>query len=118
MTGLRGRELAQAVVDTVTAHPTLHRQEFTACGTSACLVGWTIALAAGHQPGDDLRAVAQQPGRYHQLVGSRIASTREVDVAAELLGVDRNAVADVFCEGDEAEAIRLFGGLTGAEVPD
>jgi hypothetical protein len=118
MTGLRGRELAQAVVDTVTAHPELHDQDTTVCGTTACLVGWTIALAHDLHPGDDLNVLIREEIGAYQLIGALLASAKEVDIAAELLGLDRNLVADVFVEADEQDAIRDFAAITGARLPE
>jgi hypothetical protein len=53
-TGLRGRELAEAVLTVVQDQPDLHLQMDITCGTKACIAGWTVALHKGLRPGDEL----------------------------------------------------------------
>jgi hypothetical protein len=53
-TGLRGRPLAEAVLDVVEHQPSLHYQQDVTCGTQACIAGWAMALNRGYTPGDEL----------------------------------------------------------------
>jgi hypothetical protein len=56
-TGLRGRQLAEAVLDVVENQPEKHDQEIVVCGTTACIAGWAAALHHGALPGDRTDAV-------------------------------------------------------------
>lgn len=55
-------DLAERVLELITEHPDLHNQEIWHCGSTSCIAGWTVTLAAvegvewtkpgdpGHQP--------------------------------------------------------------------
>jgi hypothetical protein len=116
VTGLRGQALARAVVQVVEQHPELHDQLSVTCGTTACLVGWTLALAGGATPGEQLFRPAANVERELSAVQT---SRTSYEVAAQLLRVDAEELADdVFGEMDEERAISAFIELTGiADVP-
>lgn len=112
MTGLRGKELAAAVVAVVEQHPERHDQNRVVhrCGTTACLVGWTLALHA------DSLAAEKGIGAFPGLVyDGPIPDVDESEpIAAALLGVPIDALTRrVYYQFDREKAISAFIELTG-----
>lgn len=103
--GLTGRALGEAVIDHVLTFPEQHDQESVACGSTACLAGWTIALHHG------LSATSFHSDGYFKLKVQPTVGWRESDVeAARLLGIRDLGRFDseVFGEPNRDRAIANF----------
>lgn len=95
--GLTGRALGEAVIDQVLSHPERHDQSATvsACGSTACLAGWTVLIHHG----------AQNVTRL-DLAFFEVSKGASFVEASELLGVDEDAFYDaVYEEPDRGQAI-------------
>jgi hypothetical protein len=111
-TALRGKELAAAVVAVVEQHPEQHDQGKVTCGTTACLAGWTIALAHG------LSTESELP-KWADLIGE---DGDPAFAAMQLLNLDPGRedefIDRVFINFSADDAISAFIELTGlAEIP-
>lgn len=107
---IRGRELAQKILDQITAHPETHDQGswVDVCGTTYCIAGWAVALNA-------------LPGDNETLQAGRRAMARELNTVTDwealgrkLLGLDEDA-ADALFFSDTQEAPVLLAELFDLE---
>ncbi len=87
-------------------HPDLHRQRSWACGTTACVAGWTVALAQGVRAGQDVEQLMWQP-RCSQLMWQPRCSEQRPH---KLVHIGRTVAADAadLLELTEDEACALF----------
>lgn len=118
MTLITGRELAQKILDQITAHPETHaqdswRSENGACGTMYCIAGWAVVLNWQGGEGD--------PGR---LLDGRRAMARELNtiphwgaLGQKLLGLDDEAADDLFFS-DTMQAPALLAELFELEYTE
>lgn len=94
---IRGRELAEKVLEYVTAHPELHDQKtwhstpatsLNRCGTTACLAGWAVFLNAKN-PGRSASGILREV-RTELFDGEAVssASWHYPEVALKLLFPD------------------------------
>jgi hypothetical protein len=143
---IRGKELAQAILDHVTKHPERHHQEcwvndpqhpwkddpvVSECGTVACLAGWAVLLN-GTTDGT-MSAYAMRDSVAVQL-GLDASTTTWENVALKLLfpdydpanwTVDRYGTDDpvykassaFYVTNSESEAIKRFAEAFDLEVP-
>lgn len=143
---LRGKELAQAVLDHVTKYPERHRQsswvtgnggadylnpEVKGCGTRACLAGWAVLLNAP----DDVTYAEDARSVIAEKLGIDFAYQGWEYVALKLLfpDLDVRGVSLGYCEEgspayqvqrafyqtwDEDDAIAQFAEAFGLEVPE
>lgn len=96
----RNIELAERVLKQVTEHPETHEQSEwgrkTPCGTTACLAGWTILLAATpvwvDDEGDRSEFGQLTLASVHVDAGEHFVD----DVARELLGMDEKTASSIF----------------------
>lgn len=110
---ITGKELAQKILDQITAHPETHNQDtwvdgFNSCGTTYCIAGWAVALNA--LPGDD-----------ETLPAGRRAMARELNtiphwgpLGQKLLGLDDEVADDLFFS-DTEDAPRILAELFDLE---
>lgn len=109
-------ELAERVLQHVEAHPELHHQghwmKRTACGTTACLAGWTVLLGA---PEAEIRWTEDDESDDDQVVyfGNEVVTAHEREravefYAAELLGVQYGTLHGIFYTEGPREAIDHF----------
>lgn len=96
-----------AVIDHVLAHPESHDQgvwitQTPACGTTACLAGWTCRLA-----GDMLHVLPPEQAESDEfdyvLVDGVVRTIPER--AAELLGLEYHIAVPIFMSATEDEAV-------------
>jgi hypothetical protein len=101
---LRGRALGEAVLDLVEAHPDLHDQTNSTCGTTACLAGWTVALHTGLQPGQDLSEGRNAAAFTAAWTGPRCLTT-DLRAVELLFGGhhvdDERGLSDLGCQFDD-----------------
>ena len=140
---IRGKELAQVVLDHVAKHPEHHHQgnwvrdrvqifnsnpEYNECGTQACLAGWTVLLSSSRTEGRTAEAlrreVAGELGIHPWLADWET-------VALKLLFPDRSpgelpaegtpeweVQRSFYATGSEQYAIELFADALGLEIPE
>lgn len=97
---IRGKELAQKILDQITEHPETHDQDtwenvFGECGTTYCIAGWAVAFNARS---------TEDRSTYQ----ARILLADELGLTAhwstlgqELLGLDDQEAEDLFYSGTE-----------------
>lgn len=139
---IRGKELAQAVLDHVTKHPERHYQSnwvrdrvqifdsnpsYNECGTQACLAGWTVLLSSSATQG---KAVEELKAEVAEELGIGLGFRDWGDVALKLLFPDLIAGAPAegtpewevqrsfYITGSERYAIEIFADAFGLEIPE
>lgn len=143
---IRGKELAQAVLDHVTKHPEKHKQstwvvggtaedyydpKINECGTTACLAGWTVLLNApdGVTRAEDARVrIAEELGIDFGHQGWEYVALKllfpDVDVRefSDGYGGDESPARRVqrsfYQTWDDGEAIEQFAAAFDLEVPE
>ena len=114
---LRGRDLAEAVIEHVLLFPEQHDQNdiisTTECGTTGCIVGWALALHTGISNIDAIKGLpeARPYIRQDDISWDDEDGHKDWDVSwiADLLGVDREELeSKVYYVEDKNEAIANF----------
>lgn len=115
---ITGKELAQRILDQITAHPETHNQdtwsnENGACGTTYCIAGWAVALNA--EPGEDARRNAVTRARLARELAAPDAHWPTL--GQKLLGLSEEAAEDLFFSHTKV-APRILAGLFDLPVPE
>lgn len=118
---ITGKELAQKILDQITAHPETHsqdtwRSEDGECGTTYCIAGWAVALNA--ELGEPLLSGdAVTRARLARELGTPV--THWGALGRELLGLDDEVAEDLFFS-DTEDAPRILAELFDLEytVPE
>jgi hypothetical protein len=87
------------------AHPNLHRQSTWACGTTACIAGWTVALNEGKQAGD-------------WLSDDDFTSRNFAQPARHILGLSRDEAHALFHDWNETQALALVDAIIARDKGD
>ena len=121
---ITGRDLAEKVLEHITAHPDAHFQaswisrgsdepvDLNECGTVACLAGWAVTLNAN--PGETPRQAVHRIARDFGILLSWES------VAAELLtppGRTQEPIRDIFHVVNEETAVNELAQYFDLEVP-
>jgi len=143
---LRGKELAQAVLDLVTKYPEKHKQsswvaggtaedyfnpKVNECGTRACLAGWAVLLNTPDGPvyAEQARAaVAEKLGIGVEHQGWEYVALKLLfpDLDVQEFGEDfgegdspaRQVQRAFYQTWDDSDAIEQFAEAFGLEVPE
>lgn len=143
---LRGKELAQAVLDLVTKYPEKHKQsswvtggtaedyfnpKINECGTRACLAGWAVLLNTpdGFVYAEQARAaIAEKLGIGDGYQGWEYVALKLLfpDLDVREFGEDfgggdspeRQVQRAFYQTWDDNDAIELFAEAFGLEVPE
>jgi hypothetical protein len=143
---LRGKELAQAVLDLVTKYPEKHKQsswvtggtaedyfnpKINECGTRACLAGWTVLLNTpdGFVYAEQARAaIADELGIDFAYQGWEYVALKLLfpDLDVREFGDDfggddspaRRVQRAFYQTWDDNDAIEQFAAAFGLEVPE
>lgn len=140
---IRGKELAQAVLDHVTKHPERHYQatwardreqifnsnpEYNECGTQACLAGWTVLLNSSMERGkgtEELRAeVAEELGVYRHTADWEYLALHLLFPGMDHLHAPAEGTPEFevqrsfYVTGGEQYAIEVFAEAFGLEIPE
>lgn len=116
---ITGKELAQRILDQITAHPETHdqgawRSENGACGTTYCIAGWAVALNV--EPGE-VHLPDETVTRFRLARELTTWDTEWSVLGRELLGLDQEAADDLFFS-DTEDAPRILGELFDLPVPE
>lgn len=128
----KGKELAEAVLRHVLAHPEQHFQgtwtnrdhEPVDCGTTACLAGWAVILNAN--PGETPARAACRLGRGDFEPTALALLFPDVDVEEYFSGlgaIDRRSPlyrvqTAFYTTGSESEAVEIFASAFNLNVED
>jgi hypothetical protein len=140
---IRGRELAEKVLDHVTKHPERHYQgtwardrenifddnpAYNECGTQACLAGWTVLLSSSMKQGKSAEALMAEVAKK---LGLPSTMADWESVALRLLFPDFSSIwppaqgtpefevqRAFYVIGSESYAIDIFADAFGLEIPE
>lgn len=141
---IRGKELAQAVLDHVTKHPERHYQgswardrveiynsnpTYNECGTQACLAGWTVLLNSssatqGKTVEELKREVAREVGMHPWMADWESLALKLLfpDLSTGAQPAEGTPEFEVqrsfYVTGSEGFAIEIFAEAFGLEVPE
>lgn len=109
-------ELAEKVLQQVEQHPETHDQNHwmrrNSCGTTACLAGWTVSIAASDHEPDWEEDLVETGAEYAEevIVPGRDVYRAISVLAAELLGMDFDDAFRMFHVMDARAAIGILRG--------
>ena len=106
---IRGKELAQKILDQITEHPETHNQSswVDTCGTTYCVAGWAVAFNCQRGGAEcealfaGLRALARElnTAPYWSTLGQKLLGLDDEDAASLFYSTDEEApelLADLF----------------------